>query len=700
MTRRLRARLHPLNLSGACAAALALSVAMPARADSEAPPVAARADVALVQVMAPRLVLVAAARANAEPRFDVARGRLLEVVASQGEWIEVRVRGGAMAAEGGTAWLRRERLPDGQWNVEPMRAPGAPRVVGADGVPAPAIEPLVRPGGDVAPLVTLPPPQPGQLEAPAPNLPRESVSVPDRWRIMQGLGYRFPWYDPYHQNVLKGDFPILEWGSDWFLALNLVSDTLGEARRFPVPVAQVIGTPGQGNDIYGRNRFEIGAQTFILSASAIKGNTTFKPPDYEYRIVPVININRVVAQESGLLRVDPEAGRTRTDTFFGLQEAFYDKHLRNVSDRYDFDSLRIGIQPFTSDFRGFLFLDQPFGVRLFGNRDNNHWQYNLAWFRRMEKDTNSGLNDITEPLRHDDVFVANVYRQDWPRLGFTSQATVLHNRNREDRFHYDTNGFLVRPAFLGDLRPHRYNVTYLGVSGDGHLTSWFPKSRLNLTTTTYVALGDDERHPLAQRSQSIRALFHASELSRDFSWVRVRTSVLYASGDKDPYDGKATGFDAIFENPQFAGADTNYFIRQTIPLIGGGGVALSGRNGLLPSLRSSKEQGQSNFVNPGLALAGVGADIDLTPELRLTTNVNHLRFLETEVLGVLRNEAPPPKSIGWDASVGVQWRPLFIQNIVVNGSLAVLKPGDGLQRFYGTEQGTLYSGIVNVLLTF
>lgn len=313
MTRRLRARLRPMNLSGACAAALALSVAMPARADSEVPPVAARADVALVQVMAPRLVLVAAARANAEPRFDVARGRLLEVVASQGEWIEVRVRGGAMAAEGGTAWLRRERLPDGQWNVEPMRAPGAPRVVGADGVPAPAIEPLVRPGGDVAPLVTLPPPQPGQVEAPLPNLPRESVSVPDRWRIMQGLGYRFPWYDPYHQNVLKGDFPILEWGSDWFLALNLVSDTLGEARRFPVPVAQVIGTPGQGNDIYGRNRFEIGAQTFILSASAIKGNTTFKPPDYEYRIVPVININRVVAQESGLLRIDPEAGRTRTD---------------------------------------------------------------------------------------------------------------------------------------------------------------------------------------------------------------------------------------------------------------------------------------------------------------------------------------------------------------------------------------------------
>ena len=42
---------------------------------------------------------------------------------------------------------------------------------------------------------------------------------------------------------------------------------------------------------------------------------------------------------------------------------------------------------------------QPLGVRLFGTRDNNQWQYNLAWFRRIEKDTNSGLNDLGAALR-------------------------------------------------------------------------------------------------------------------------------------------------------------------------------------------------------------------------------------------------------------------------------------------------------------
>jgi hypothetical protein len=52
------------------------------------------------------------------------------------------------------------------------------------------------------------------------------------------------------------------------------------------------------------------------------------------------------------------------------------------------------LQPFSSDFRGFLFQDNQLGVRLFGNRDNNRYQYNLAASWRIEKDTNSGLNDV------------------------------------------------------------------------------------------------------------------------------------------------------------------------------------------------------------------------------------------------------------------------------------------------------------------
>jgi hypothetical protein len=217
----------------------------------------------------------------------------------------------------------------------------------------------------------------------------------------------------------------------------------------------------------------------------------------------------------------------------------------------------------------------------------------------------------------------------------------------------------------------------------------------------YAAIGRDERHPLAGKAQDIRAGFAAVELSRDFSWVRLRLNALAASGDKDPFDDRATGFDAILENPQFAGADTSFWIRQAVPLAGGGGVALSGRNGVLPSLRSSKDQGQSNFVNPGLFLLGVGGDADLLPELRVSANLSYLRFQDTTVLGVLRNQAPPDREIGWDVSASVQYRPFMSQNLVLNASAAALVPGKGMKQLYDEDRrGPQYSILVNLLLAY
>lgn len=562
--------------------------------------------------------------------------------------------------------------------------------------PAPDEEVLQRRPGPSEPLRYVPPPvDPRQVPAPAPALPRETLPVPDRWRIMRALGVAFPWYDPYDPNVLKGDLPLRASG-DWFMNLGAVSDSLVELRRLPTPVgAQSSARPGS-LDVFGQGRQSTLAETIVVSVSLIKGDTTFRPPDYELRFVPAFNVNRTRVDEVRAVNVDPRAGQTRNDSHAAVQELFVDKHLRNVSDRYDFDSLRVGIQPFTADFRGFLYNDVPVGVRLFGTRDNNQWQYNLGWFRRLEKDTNSGLNDLRARPRRDDLFVANVYRQDFPRSGFTSQATLVYDANREGggQF-YDANGFLVRPAVLGDSRPHDYRVAYVGYNGDGHFGRW------NLSASVYGAFGRDDRNPLAQRSQQIRAGFAAAEVSRDFSWVRLRLSGLYQSADRDPFDGKATGFDAILENPQFAGADTSFWIRQAVPLVGGGGVALSGRNGVLASLRSSKDQGQSNFVNPGLWLVGFGADVDLLPQLRLIGNLSHLDFGDTTVLGVLRNQTPPPREIGWDVSAAVQWRPFMSQNVVVNASAAALLPGKGLKALYDEGQrGPQYSMLLNVVATF
>jgi hypothetical protein len=347
-------------------------------------------------------------------------------------------------------------------------------------------------------------------------------------------------------------------------------------------------------------------------------------------------------------------------------------------------------------------------VRLFGIRDNNQWQYNLAWFRRLEKDTNSGLNDVMRRMRADDVYLFNVYRQDSlaglfgaapdsQRFGFTSQGTILHNRNREgDRpDFYNENGFLERPAIFGSGRRHNYTVTYFGYNGDGHIGRW------NVSASAYYAFGNDERGQISGRREEIGAYFGALEVSRDFSWVRVRLSGLYASGDKDPFDGRAQGFDAVLENPQFAGADTSYWIRQAVPLVGGGGVATKIRNGVLPSLRTSREFGQSNFTNPGLHLVGVGADFDVSPQVRVISNLNYLEFDNLSSIAVARNQRFSSVRIGTDASIGVQYRPFFTQNVVLNASIAALFPDKGLKEIYGTAvDSTQYSAIVNLLLTF
>jgi hypothetical protein len=549
---------------------------------------------------------------------------------------------------------------------------------------------------------------PGAARAPPPEaFPADQIPIPDRWRLIETLGLvRQNLLDPYHQNTLKGDRPInrakVPWlpikGDDWFFSAGLVSDTVIEPRTFPIPVGVQTTERPQSLDVFGKDASVAYSQTFIASASLFKGSTAFKPPEIEYRAALAFNLSYVNVPERRVLDVRPSAPSHRTDSFVGVQELFVDYHLRNVSDRYDFDSLRVGIQPFQSDFRGFLFNDNQLGIRLFGNRDGNRLQYNLALFWRLDKDTNSGLNSVITRPRDDLVLIANVYRQDFLFPGFTSQATAVYNRNREGNgIQIDDNGFPVRPALLGDLRGRDYDVAYLGYNADGRI------GKLNVTASAYAALGQDRNSFFTSRPASIRAWFGATELSYDHDWMRFRVSALYASGDRNPNDNRETGFDAIFENPIFAGADTSYWIRQSIPFAGGGrAVAISGRNGILNDLRSSKEEGQSNFNNPGTVLFGVGADFDITPGVRVSANANHLSFANTATLQALRNEGSIPRNIGWDLSAAAIYRPRANQNIVMRLSAAVLVPGSGFRDLFANRaQDRKYVSILaNVILSY
>ena len=543
-------------------------------------------------------------------------------------------------------------------------------------------------------------PLPSAVKKRPPVLKRDDPSnflpVPDRWRIVESVGVEESLLDPYNRNPLKGDRPLF--GKDWFINLAVISDTVFEPRSFPVPVGVQATRDANDVDLFGGADSWVFNENLIVSLSLIKGDTAFKPPDYEFRLTPVFNLNHVEVEEVRVLKADPRLGTERSDRHIALQEAFFDYHIRNVSDRYDFDSIRIGIQPFSTDFRGFLFQDSQLGVRLFGDRDNNIFQYNLAWFRRLEKDTNSLLNHINRKIRDDDIFIANLYWQDFPILGFQSQVTAVYNRNTEGGdFYFNDNEFIERPASFGSERGRNYDVGYLGFNGDGHF------GRLNLTTAFNTALGTNRESAFSDETANIRSFFFAAEPGIDFDWIRLRGSLVYASGDSDPFDNTETGFDAIFENPQIAGSDTNFWIRQTIPLIGGGGIVTTARNAMLPALRTSKEHGQSNFNNPGLRLIGVGADFDILPELRVSTNVNYMEFDDTSVLEVARNQQEIAQEIGLDVSVAAIYRPFFTQNVVFRLSGAALFPGSGFTDLYGEQRDqddTFFSVQANLILTY
>jgi hypothetical protein len=543
----------------------------------------------------------------------------------------------------------------------------------------------------------------GTPEIPHPEAYQEMT---DRWRITpppyeltekpQGrpIGKKGATLDPYNQNLLKGDLPIF--GKDWFLDFTGVSDTLAESRTLPTP-SGVSAVKPTSITVFGKDNQNLFVQNVIASFDLFEGDTAFKPITQRVKATIIANLNYVHLRENGLVKPDVREGTSRTDEQLSLQELFYERKLKDLSPNYDFLSIRVGSQPFNSDFRGFIFNDTNLGVRVFGNYASNRYQYNLAVFDRLEKDTNSGLNTMS--LRDQQVAIANVYMQDFGVRGYTQQFSVHYVRDAAS-LHYDRNGILVRPAPVGVFTPHEVRAAYLGESGLGHI------GRFNVDHAVYYVFGHDDLNPIAgpdpklkdANGVKISAASAALEVTYDHDWLRPRLGFFYASGDRNPRDRTAHGFDSIYDSPAFAGGGFSFFNRLGLRLPTTG-VALVERGSLLTSLRSSKDEGQPNYVNPGVQIATAGVDINVTPRLTAIFTGNYIRFDATETVEAILFQGNIHKSIGTDISAGLRYRPLLNQNFVIVGGTAVLLPGQGFKDIYERD-GPLYHVFTNVILTF
>ncbi len=581
-----------------------------------------------------------------------------------------------------------------------------------------------------------------------------SEPVPNRWFIGFGRWQRYAdpttaetpyqtgrlrFWHPYLQSQLKGDAPII--GQDIFLDLTLNDFSQFETRKLPTPSGVSTARPNS-SEFFGRGDQLFFSNDFSVAVDLFKGETAFKPVVWALRLLFVANQNYIRVKENNALDPDPRgpgftaplpiltfpnpgdptsglgpgltrlpgdlAGSrytTRTKEWYSLQEAFGEIHIRDLTNNYDFLSSRFGIQPFVSDFRGFIFNDSNLGLRLFGNYDNNRWQYNVIAFDMREKDTYSDLNKFD--ARDQRIIILNLYRQDFLVKGYTAQFS-FHGNFDEGTRHFDQNDFITRPAPIGSVRDHYVQAYYLGWTGDGHI------GPLNITHALYEVLGEDGFNGIAQKRVSINAQMAALELSVDKDWLRFKLSGFYASGDRDPRNSTATGFDTIFDKPFFVGGPFSFFVHQGFNL-GGTSVNLKQRDSLVIDLRTSKSEGQSNFVNPGTIIVGYGNDADITPKLKAFLNVNYIWMAATETIQYVLMTNHTSNAIGLDCSLGIQYRPLLTNNIIITAGAGFLIPGQGYKDIYrantnpvfgypgpsaGKVDDFLYSGILTLTLTY
>ena len=496
--------------------------------------------------------------------------------------------------------------------------------------------------------------------------------------------------DPYNQNVLKGDYPIL--GLHTFLDFTARADLDFEGRALPTQTTPFESTsrPGQYN-FFGRNNSFITLNYFSASFDLFHGDTAFKPFDWRVKLTPTLGVSNFSFSELAQTSPNVLQGTTRTRSFWALQEAFFEAKIADLSPEYDSMSVRVGNQPFISDFRGFLFSDTNLGARVFGNLFSNRDQFNAAYFYQWEKDTNTGLNTFNS--RQQSLVFLNYYRQDFLFPGYTTQFSLTYNHD-PSRFKFDNNRVLVRPDPVGVFQPHRLDVGYFGWAGDGHI------GRYNLTHQFYWAFGKDSLNPLANQAVSINGQMAAIEVSYDRDWARFRSSFFWSSGDGNISNSHATGFDTILDNPNFAGGGFSFWNRQQIPLFG---VNLVQRMSLIPNLRSSKIQGQSNFVNPGVLLPTIGVDFDLTPRLKMINNFNLVWFDKTNVLEQFLYDGHVDRFVGADLGWGLEYRPLLNENFFLVGGVQVLIPGLGFQNLYrnfADPASSLAAGFLNMVLTY
>ena len=195
------------------------------------------------------------------------------------------------------------------------------------------------------------------------------------------------------------------------------------------------------------------AQTLLDQLSLIKGDTTFKPPDFEFRLTPVFNFNYTEVEERRVLFAEPGRGKTpqrrltsacRSLPRLPPAQRLGALRLRLDARRHPAVHLATSAASCSRTSSSACASSAP-ATTTAGSTTS-------AWFRRARE------GHQQRPERHRGSACARTTSSSPTSTARTSRSSAsprrrpcVHNRNREgDAQYFDDNGFLARPAGIGD----------------------------------------------------------------------------------------------------------------------------------------------------------------------------------------------------------------------------------------------------------
>ena len=444
------------------------------------------------------------------------RGRIAGVVRSH---VKAPVAGAIVVAINQVTSRRRVARTDAQGRFQFSVPPGAYRVI-VDAPDAPRFDReniIVEPGRDASVEIELKAKPEGMKQVPlvdptaderpvgaaggetvesAPQRDPRSREVRDRWRVSfpeydrygsAAGGRDIPfkrgkWYDPYSQNLLKGDYPIF--GNKFFMILSAVDSVGVEQRRTPIPSNINSARPGSA-EFFGKPEVLGIGHTLQFSFEMFHGDTTFRPRNWAIKISPTLSLpNYVRTREVGVVNVDPRRGTNRTDWHLSFEDAFAEVKLEDLNANFDF-----GLHP-----RG----HPAFRLRL--SRLHLHRQQpRRAGLRRVRQQplpvqprlllaVGEGYQQRAQPLRH--APPERLHLQHLP-AGLHQEGPHrpdhLRLQRRPPRASSSTataSSSAPRSSATPARTPSRWATS--GVNTDGHM------GRINLTTSYYFANGRDD----------------------------------------------------------------------------------------------------------------------------------------------------------------------------------------------------------------